>query len=136
MRVARSVLVLACVFAIGCGGGIALTDSGATVERLERQEMPAGCRMVADVTIGIPPDAARPSTEEQLVMLMRNKAGERGANRVVVEWTEPRTTASKTHWVGGGTAYACDPSAAGSGPVEPAEPSNPVEDSEIPPGDE
>lgn len=94
-----------------CATGIQLTERGARVTAIAQADMPGGCRLVGDVTIGMPPDAARPRTEEQLEVLMRNKAGEMGANRVVTEFSEQRTEAGATHYVGRGIAYACDASA-------------------------
>ena len=56
--------------------------------------------MLGDVSIGIPPDAARPRTEEQLVILMRNRAAESGATHVMVESREQRGTGTEEHWAG------------------------------------
>jgi len=113
-----SALVLALV---GCTSGIQLTDRGTAVEPMTQAQMPGGCRLVGDVAIGLPPDAARPRTEEQLSMLMRNKAGEMGANRVITEMSEQRTDAGTDHWVGRGVAYYCDPSAAPEPAAAPTE---------------
>lgn len=94
---------LAIAIATGCTTGIALTDRGSQVTRAADADLPPGCRLLGDVAIGIPPDAARPRTEEQLEMLMRNKAGEVGATHVIVEHSEDRGE----HWVGRGRAYRC-----------------------------
>lgn len=113
MTKTRLGLVLAvAAIAIGCATGITLTDRGTRVTALSQADMPGGCRLVGDVTIGMPPDAARPRTEEQLQILMRNKAGEMGANHVVTEFSEQRTEAGAVHYVGRGIAYACDASTA------------------------
>ena len=94
-------VVVALVVALaGCVGGIQLTERGSAVQHVTQAQMPGGCRLVGDVAIGLPPDAARPRTEEQLSMLMRNKAGEMGANHVVTETSEQRTDAGTDHWVG------------------------------------
>lgn len=121
MKVERIALILAALVATGCGGGIALTERGTAVQQITRADMPDGCRLVADVAIGIPPDAGRPRTEEQLVTLMRNKAGELGGSHVLVEFREQRGQGAEAHYVGSGTAYRCDPSAAPPPPAEPAE---------------
>ncbi len=97
------VSIAAIVIAAGCTTGIALTDRGAEVTRIADADIAPGCRLLGDVAIGIPPDAGRPRTEEQLEMLMRNKAGEVGATHVVVEQSEDRGE----HWVGRGRAYRC-----------------------------
>lgn len=97
------VATLAIAIATGCTTGIALTDRGSQVRRAADADLPPGCRLLGDVAIGIPPDAARPRTEEQLEMLMRNKAGEVGATHVIVEHSEDRGE----HWVGRGRAYRC-----------------------------
>ena len=121
MSFPRISLVVAALLATACGPNIGLTERGTTVQQVERMALPDGCRLVGDVAIGIPPDAGRPRTEEQLSMLMRNKAGELGANHVVVEFSEPRGTGSGAHFVGSGTAYSCDASAATPPPAEPGE---------------
>ncbi|MDQ3038048.1 MAG: hypothetical protein M3Y87_36980 [Myxococcota bacterium] len=120
MHFTRISLVVAALLATACGPNIGLTERGTTVQRVERGGLPDGCRLVGDVAIGIPPDAGRPRTEEQLAMLMRNKAGELGANHVIVEFSEPRGTGAGAHFVGSGTAYACDESAVRPPPAEPA----------------
>lgn len=129
-------LAVALVVALmGCSGGIQLTERGTGVQQVTQAQMPGGCRLVGDVAIGLPPDAARPRTEEQLAMLMRNKAGEMGANYVVTETSEQRTEGGTDHWVGRGVAYTCDasaePATAGGeagGEAQPeAEPAEPAE---------
>ena len=74
----RVALLSLVVSVIGCSTSIALTDAGSRVQHIPRTEIPAGCRLVGDVAIGIPPDAATPRTEEELSILMRNKAGQEG----------------------------------------------------------
>jgi hypothetical protein len=104
----------------GCGPGISLTDRGSRVAYLPGNDLPEGCQLVGDVAIGIPPDAARPSTEDQLVILMRNKAGEYGASHVAMDQSERREGAgNRIHYVGRGRAYTCREGAA---IVEPREP--------------
>lgn len=103
MRSRELLTILAVVVATGCTTGIALTDRGSHVTTVSSVDLPPGCRLLSDVAIGIPPDAARPRTEEQLVMLMRNKAGEIGGTHVLIEQSEARGEA----WVGRGRAYAC-----------------------------
>ncbi|HEY8430930.1 MAG TPA: hypothetical protein VIL20_21275 [Sandaracinaceae bacterium] len=89
--------------ATGCTTGIALTDRGEQVRHVAPAEVPLDCRLLGDVTVGIPPDAGRPRTEEQLVMLMRNRAGALGATHVIIEQSEQRGE----QWVGRGRAYTC-----------------------------
>ena len=108
MRSRELTVIVALVVATGCTTGIALTDRGAHVTRVAAADVPAGCRLVGDVAVGTPPDAGRPRTEEQLEMLMRNKAGESGATHVLIEQSELRGE----HWVGRGIAYACPEPAA------------------------
>ena len=112
--------LVAALLATGCTLGISLTDRGTAVSEIAQADVPPGCTLVGDVAIGIPPDAARPRTEEQLVILMRNKAGEMGATHVVVVSRVPRGEGGSAHYVGQGTAYRCDTSAATPPPSEPA----------------
>lgn len=100
-------LAMAITAATGCATGIILTERGARVQEVATADIPTGCQMLGDVSIGIPPDAARPRTEEQLVTLMRNKAAEIGGTHVLVESREPRTEAGREHFVGRGVAYRC-----------------------------
>jgi hypothetical protein len=92
----------------GCATGITLTTRGARVQNVGLADMPTGCEVLGDVPIGIPPDAARPHSEEELVILMRNKAGELGGNYVLVDSSDRRTgPANEVFWVGRGRAYHC-----------------------------
>jgi hypothetical protein len=93
--------------ALGCSPGIVLTRDGERVTAVEPADVPAECEMVGDVSIGIPPDAARPRTEEQLLMLMRNKAAEAGATHVMVESRERRGQGGDVHYRGRARAYVC-----------------------------
>lgn len=114
-------LLIGLALASGCSTGITLTSAGAGVEHIQAADTPVGCNLLGDVAIGIPPDAARPRTEETMITLMRNKAGEQGATHVVVESSESRRTEgeAEAHWVGRGIAYACDEDAPSSrAPVE------------------
>jgi hypothetical protein len=107
-------LVLAVV---GCSTSIALTDAGTRVQHIARTEIPPGCRLLGDVAIGIPPDAATPRSEEELSILMRNKAAEQGGTHVVTETSESQTDESgQPYYRGRGTAYSC-----GSGGTAPPE---------------
>ncbi|HJL19630.1 MAG TPA: hypothetical protein RMH99_28465 [Sandaracinaceae bacterium LLY-WYZ-13_1] len=102
----------------GCATGITLTDEGEDVRHVQLADMPTGCNLLGDVAIGIPPDAARPRTEEQLHTLMRNKAGELGGTHVIVESTDERTgDTGEIYYAGRGVAYAC-PEAAMEAPEE------------------
>lgn len=96
------------LIATGCATGITLTERGSRVTNVSQADAPFGCELMGDVGIGIPPDAARPRTEDQLVILMRNKAAEIGATHVVVDMSEQRTgNAGEIYYVGRGRAYAC-----------------------------
>lgn len=109
------------LLAAGCATGIVLTDPGARVQDVAPTEVPAGCEMLGDVSIGIPPDAARPRTEEELVTLMRNKAAESGATHVMVESREQRGTATEPAYAGRARAYRCpegEPEPVAPAPVE------------------
>ena len=122
MRMTRSfVLVLGLVGASACSTAIALSDRGTTVTEVGTTGMPDGCSLIGDVSIGIPPDAGRPGTEAELVILMRNKAGQMGGTHVLVESRTRRDDGGgREHWVGRGRAYRCDPSLAHPQPAEPA----------------
>lgn len=125
-----SVLALA---AAGCSTGIVLTDRGARVHDVSPTEVPAGCTMLGDVSIGIPPDAARPRTEEQLVILMRNRAAESGATHVMVESRERRGSGVDEHWVGRARGYRCPDQAPAPATGAPAREEPPAEEAESPP---
>lgn len=94
---------------LGCSTSIALTEGGARVRNGSRADMPPGCRLLSDVRIGIPPDAAMPPTREDLIVLMRNKTHEQGGNFVIVESVEQRDTNEdgEVFYRGRGTSYAC-----------------------------
>ncbi len=114
----------------GCVTGIGLTNRGSHVQNVSQADAPLGCELMGDVAIGIPPDAGRPRTEEQLVTLMRNKAGEVGGTHVVVDFSEQRTGAGgEPYYVGRGRAYACH----GTPETAPHEEREPIDD-EVPPG--
>jgi hypothetical protein len=85
MSIDKLVPWLAVILATGCATSIALTSGGTRVEHVQAADVPPGCNLLGDVPIGIPPDAARPRTEEQLVILMRNKTHEMGGNRVIID---------------------------------------------------
>ena len=116
MRRMKKALLVAVLLATGCSTGITLTSAGEGVRRVSAADAPPGCNLLGDVAIGIPPDAARPRTEEELVILMRNKAGLLGGNHVVVDSTDERRDegATEPHWVGRGVAYACPDEATAS----------------------
>ena len=121
MRMGGLLLIGLALAASGCSTGITLTSAGERVRHIQAADTPIGCNLLGDVAIGIPPDAARPRTEEAMITLMRNKAGEQGATHVVVESSESRRTEgeAEAHWVGRGIAYACDEDAPSSrAPVE------------------
>ena len=116
-----TVLVLGSMAFGGCTTGIQLTDEGREVQQVEYAEMKPGCRLVGDVAIGIPPDAAHAPTKDDLIALMRNKAGREGGDTVVVDWAEERDAHSEeaVHWVGRGRAYNCpEDESGGSTPIE------------------
>lgn len=118
MRNPSSTLVLVplCVLALaGCATDIVLTQEGRTVQHVTSADLPGGCNLLGDVPIGLPPDAARPPTEQAFVYLMRNRTGERGGTHVTISSKEQRGTAEEPYFVGRGVAYACRESAA---PVE------------------
>jgi hypothetical protein len=128
-----SVVVLA---ATGCSTGIVLTDRGARVHDVSPTDVPGGCTMLGDVSIGIPPDAARPRTEEQLVILMRNRAAESGATHVMVESRERRGTGVDEHYSGRARGYRCpdeEPAAPSAAPAAAPEEEPAPADEESPP---
>ncbi len=92
----------------GCSTAIQLTDQGRGVRHVTRADMPTGCNLLGDIAIGIPPDAARPRTEEDLHILMRNKTGDLGGNHLVVDSAQQREDASgNPYFRGRGIGYAC-----------------------------
>ena len=92
----------------GCSTGVVLTDEGTQVQNVSDVDMPTGCNLLGDVRIGIPPDAAMPSTRDELAILMRNKAGAMGGTHVVLEQAEERQRANgEPYFRGRGRAYAC-----------------------------
>jgi hypothetical protein len=120
MRFDNPIPLAAVALLSGCATGITLTDAGEDVRHVQLADMPTGCNLLGDVAIGIPPDAARPRTEEDLVVLMRNKAGEMGGNHLIVESTDERTgQGGEPYYIGRGVAYAC--------PEEAMEPQAPEE---------
>lgn len=121
MRSARVLLIFSALALGACSTAISLTDRGTTVTEVGATGMPDGCSLIGDVSIGIPPDAGHPGTEEELVILMRNKAGQMGGTHVLVESRTHRDDGGGTgHWVGRGRAYRCDPSVAAPPTTEPA----------------
>lgn len=133
---AKSLVPLTSILLLtACATGITLTGGGAQVEYVSRADMPVGCNLLGDVAIGIPPDAARPRTEEQLVILMRNKAAELGGTHVIIDSKSQETAAAgEEYWRGRGVAYACpedrgpDPlherTGGGEAPAEDTEPAD------------
>lgn len=121
MRIARA-LVIVSVLALGaCSTAIALTDRGTTVTEVGATGMPDGCSLIADVSIGLPPDAGRPGSEQELLILMRNKAGQMGGTHVLVESRQRHDDGhGEAHWTGRGRAYRCDPALATPPASEPA----------------
>ncbi|HHH27123.1 MAG TPA: hypothetical protein ENK57_02070 [Polyangiaceae bacterium] len=92
----------------GCSTAIQLTDAGRGVQHVSRADMPTGCNLLGDIAIGIPPDAARPRTEEELHILMRNKTGELGGNHFVLDSMQEEQDASgAAYFRGRGIGYAC-----------------------------
>ncbi len=101
-------LVTAMLAVVGCSTAIQLTDRGRLVNHITRADMPSGCNLLGDVAIGIPPDAARPRTEADLVILMRNKTAEVGGNTLLVDDSEQLEDSSGSpYFRGRGIAYAC-----------------------------
>jgi len=103
-------LFAAVSIATGCSTAIMLTDQGEVVHVATDAELPGGCNLIGDIPIGLQSDAARPPTEGDLVILMRNKTGDQGGNYVVVDSKEQRgETEEGRFWVGRGRAYNCPP---------------------------
>lgn len=133
MKHASFVSVLSLALATACSTGITLTGGGERVQHVSPADVPVGCNLLGDVAIGIPPDAARPRTEEQLIILMRNKAAEIGGTHVIVDSKSREEGAGgEEYWRGRGVAYACpeetrpDPLEQTGGGEAPAE--EPVEE--------
>ena len=104
----RLCLLVFVILLMGCNTALQLTAAGEGVRHLSRADMPTSCHLLGDVAIGIPPDAARPRTEEELSILLRNKTGNDGGNHVVTDMSEEREDSSGApYWRGRGTAYAC-----------------------------
>jgi hypothetical protein len=104
----RAGLVLALTMLLGCSTALVLTDRGARVQRVTQADVPPGCRVLGDVPIGVAPDASRPRTEDELVLLMRNKAGEGGASHIVVDSSERRSEeGAEPYYVGRARSYSC-----------------------------
>ncbi len=114
--IARIVVALALSLA-GCSTALTLTEEGRTVHEVSQADVPDGCRLMSNVVIGMPPDGARPRTEAELAILMRNKAAEVGGTHVVIEFREQRGTGDAAYHVGRGTAYSC-PEGASHAPDE------------------
>ena len=110
ISVATSRALATCVLigVIGCTTSISLTDEGTRVRHVMRGELPASCRVIGDIPIGIPPDAAQPPTEEDMIILMRNKAGAGGATHVIVDTSSHENLPSGDRaYRGRGTSYRC-----------------------------
>ncbi len=107
MSASRVFVVLLCLALGACSTALQLTDHGTLVTAVEGRDVPDGCSIIGDVGIGIPPDAGRPGTEEELVILMRNKAGQMGGTHVLIETRDRREDGGSVHWVGRGRAYRC-----------------------------
>ena len=102
------VSLLSLTLLAGCATGITLTGGGSNVRHVSAADVPVGCNLLGDVAIGIPPDAARPRTEDELVILMRNKAAEIGGTHVIIESkNQHQDSAGEDYWRGRGIAYAC-----------------------------
>lgn len=105
---ARTCLLSSVVLLASCSTALQLTSEGEGVRHVSRVDMPTSCNLLGDVAIGIPPDAARPRTEEELSILLRNKTGRVGGNHVVTDMSEERHDSNgDPYWRGRGTAYAC-----------------------------
>jgi hypothetical protein len=107
MSLPRVLLALLALSFCACSTTLQLTERGTTVTALDGSDVPDGCTIVGDVAIGIPPDAGRPPTEEELVILMRNKTGQMGGTHLVIEMRDRREDAGSVHYVGRGRAYRC-----------------------------
>lgn len=118
MRLGLPFALASLVLATACSAGISLTERGTLVHHVPRVDMPTGCNLLGDVSIGIPPDAARPHSEEELIILMRNKAGELGGNYVIVDQSSNHPgNQGETIYSGRGIAYACPQQARGRDPL-------------------
>ncbi len=91
----------------GCGSEVALTPAGHHVVEVSEADLPDNCTLLGDVAIGWPPDAARPRTQKQLVLLMRNKTAEQGGNHVVLDSAQERHENGHPYYVGRARAYDC-----------------------------
>ena len=119
MKITPLAVVLVATFVAGCAHQFALTTAGTHVQRVERSALPDGCRVVGDVSIGLPPDASLATTEAELMILMRNKAAPTGADHIVVEQSQSQTGSDGVaHWVGSGSAYVCTAVTAGGDTAE------------------
>lgn len=107
MSSSRALLLLLSLALGACSTALQLTDRGTLVTAVEGTEVPDGCTIIGDVGIGIPPDAGRPGTEEELVVLMRNKTAQMGGTHVVIEMRDRREDGGSVHYVGRGRAYRC-----------------------------
>jgi len=104
----RGALLGAILTLAGCATGIQLTEAGEGVRHVSRADMPTSCNLLGDVAIGIPPDAARPRTQEELILLMRNKTGELGGNYVVLDSSSTEQDSDgRDYYRGRGIGYAC-----------------------------
>ena len=100
--------LIAILLCAGCATGISLTTRGSLVRNVPPNDVPVGCNVLGDVPIGIPPDAARPHSQEELVILMRNKAGELGGNYVIVDSSDHGAGPDgAVYYFGRGRAYSC-----------------------------
>ena len=112
MRSARLPAISAALLLIVCSTAIALTSGGTAVSEVPSTGLPDRCTMLGDTSIGIPPDAGRPGTEAELVILMRNRAAQMGATHVLVESRQRHDDGEgRAHWSGRGRAYRCEASA-------------------------
>lgn len=104
----RGALIGAFLALAGCSTAIQLTDEGQGVRHVSRADMPTSCNLLGDVAIGIPPDAARPRTEAELLILMRNKTGELGGNYFVLDSSNTEQDSDgRDYYRGRGIGYAC-----------------------------
>jgi hypothetical protein len=107
MSSSRALLLGLALVLSACSTALQLTDRGTLVTPITGSEVPDGCSIVGDVGIGIPPDAGRPGTEDELVILMRNKTAQMGGTHVVIEMRDRREDGGSVHYVGRGRAYRC-----------------------------
>ena len=118
MKTALPLALASLVLATACSAGISLTERGTLVHNVSRVDLPTGCNLLGDVSIGIPPDAARPRSEEELMILMRNKAGELGGNHVILDQSSSHPgNQGELIWSGRGIAYACPQGDRGRDPL-------------------